>query len=319
MKISVLVPVYGVEKYIGRCAESLFGQTYKDIEFVFVDDCSPDRSAEILRSVVARHPEVEGRVRIIRHERNGGLAAARRTALAAATGDCVLHIDSDDYLPPQAVETLAGRMEATGADMVDGAWLRVMPDGSTSLMPPCRVARKERYLAMMLCQNVVAHNLCGRLIRRSIYTANGIDNVPGVDNAEDYSVTPRLLFYSSRAFVDDVVYCYSDENASSYTHTVSLRNLRSYLMACRVVLDFFTKRDTERRYLTGLQFGMVNAMRIVRGSGYGFAPFDELLGYRPRGVFFRLMAALFRGRCPYAVANFAYLLARRTYILLLRL
>ncbi len=319
MKISVLVPVYGVEKYIGRCAESLFGQTYKDIEFVFVDDCSPDRSAEIMRSVVARHPEVEGRVRIIRHERNSGLAAARRTALAAATGDCVLHIDSDDYLPPQAVETLAGRMAATGADMVDGAWLRVMPDGSTSLMPPCRVARKERYLAMMLCQNVVAHNLCGRLIRRSIYTANGIDNVPGVDNAEDYSVTPRLLFYSSRAFVDDVVYCYSDENASSYTHTVSLRNLRSYLMACRVVLDFFTKRDTERRYLTGLQFGMVNAMRITRSSGYGFAPFDELLGYRPRGVLFRLMAALFRGRCPYAVANFAYLLARRIYISLLRL
>ena len=53
MKVSVLVPVYGVEKYIRRCVESLFNQTYADLEFVFVDDCSPDRSIDILRSVMA--------------------------------------------------------------------------------------------------------------------------------------------------------------------------------------------------------------------------------------------------------------------------
>ena len=56
MKISVLVPVYGVEKYIGRCAESLFGQTYDDLEYVFVDDCTPDSSIGVLRSVMERWP-----------------------------------------------------------------------------------------------------------------------------------------------------------------------------------------------------------------------------------------------------------------------
>lgn len=314
MKISVLVPVYGVEKYIARCAESLFSQTYRDLEFVFVDDCTPDCSIDILRSVAGRHPEMEGRVRIIRHEQNKGLAAARRTALASAMGDCVIHVDSDDYLPPQAVEALVRRMDATGADIVDGAWLKVTPDGSEIHMPPCRVTSKERYLAMMLCQNVVPHNLCGRLVRRSVYTDYGVDAVPGVDNAEDYSVMPRLLFYASRTFIDDVVYYYSEENTASYTHTVSLKNLRSYLKACRVVLDFFTTHDAEGRYRTPLQMGMVNALRIVRRSGYGFAPANELLCYRPQGVFFRLMSALFRGRCPYRVAEMLYLLARRIYV-----
>ena len=314
MKISVLVPVYGVEKYSARCAESLFSQTYRDLEFVFVDDCTPDRSIDILRSVAGRHPEMEGRVRIIRHEQNKGLAAARRTALASAMGDCVIHVDSDDYLPPQAVEALVRRMDATGADIVDGAWLKVTPDGSEIHMPPCRVTSKERYLAMMLCQNVVPHNLCGRLVRRSVYTDYGVDAVPGVDNAEDYSVMPRLLFYASRTFIDDVVYYYSDENTSSYTHTMSPKHVRSYIRANRVVLDFFSAGDRLRRYSAPLQIGLLNVLRNVRANKFSFAEADSLLGYVPRGLLFRLVAAMLRGKCPFRLAEAAYLALRRAYV-----
>ena len=70
MKVSVLVPVYGVAQYIGACAASLFGQTYRDIEFIFVDDCSPDDSISVLKAVLKAYPDRENQVRILRHEAN---------------------------------------------------------------------------------------------------------------------------------------------------------------------------------------------------------------------------------------------------------
>lgn len=73
MKVSVLVPVYGVEKYIERCAVSLFEQTHRDMEYVFVNDCTPDRSISILRSVIERYPDRAPQVRIIDNEVNRGV------------------------------------------------------------------------------------------------------------------------------------------------------------------------------------------------------------------------------------------------------
>ena len=88
-------------------------------------------------------------------------------------------------------------------------------------------------------------------------------------------------------------------------------------MACRVVLDFFSRNDTAGRYLAPLQFGMANALRNIRRAGFSLSLVDQLLGYRPQGAFFRLLAAMLRGKCPLAVADFTYLLARKIYISLL--
>ena len=88
IKVSVCVPVYGVEKYIERCARSLFEQTMKEgIEFIFVDDCTPDRSMEILERVREEYPERTRQVKIVRHPENQGLTGARNTALKEAEGE----------------------------------------------------------------------------------------------------------------------------------------------------------------------------------------------------------------------------------------
>lgn len=311
MKVSVLVPVYGVEKYIERCAVSLFEQTYRDIEYVFVNDCTPDRSISILRSVVERYPDRAPQVRIIENAVNMGVGATRAAAIAAATGDCIMHADSDDYMPPRAVELLCAEMERSGADVVDGAWQRFTSEGLSAPMPPCRSSSTKRYLSLMLCQNIVSNRMWGRLFRRALYTDNGITLMPGVDYSEDYSIMTRLMFYARRSFISDVVYFYSDENTASYTHTRSERHLRSYLMANRIVLDFFMQNDIRRIYSVPLQLGMLNALRCVRSDGYSFEEAGKLLPYRPSGVIFRLLAAMFRGRCPFRLANFAYLTVRK--------
>ena len=116
--VSVIVPMYGVENYIARCAESLFAQTYPHIEFIFVDDGCKDRTVDVLRGILGKQePALQARVRIISKE-NAGLPHARKTGLDAATGEYVLHVDSDDWLEPTAVEKLVRKAVETEADIV---------------------------------------------------------------------------------------------------------------------------------------------------------------------------------------------------------
>ena len=85
LSISVIIPIYGVEHFIGRCAESLMCQTLREgVEFIFVDDATPDGSIQVLQEVLDRYPERQGQVSILHHDVNQGLPAARNTGLAIA-------------------------------------------------------------------------------------------------------------------------------------------------------------------------------------------------------------------------------------------
>lgn len=97
-KVSIIIPIYGVELFIERCAISLFEQTLDDIEYIFVDDCTMDKSVQILQGIIAKYPQRKDNVFIIRHERNKGLASARKTGLKFVHGEYVAHCDSDDWL-----------------------------------------------------------------------------------------------------------------------------------------------------------------------------------------------------------------------------
>lgn len=90
MVVSIITPLYKVEDFIARCADSLFRQSYTEIEYIFVDDCSSDRSVEVLLQVAERYPQLQQQIRILHHESNRGVAAARETGLAAATVEHVV-------------------------------------------------------------------------------------------------------------------------------------------------------------------------------------------------------------------------------------
>ena len=94
--VSVIIPVCKVEPYMARCARSLFGQTLDDIEFLFIDDCSPDRSIDVMREVLAEFPARKDQVTVFRMPRNSGQAAVRMQGIALARGEYVIHCDSDD-------------------------------------------------------------------------------------------------------------------------------------------------------------------------------------------------------------------------------
>lgn len=274
MKVSVLVPVYGVEKYVERCAVSLMEQTHQDVEYVFVDDCSPDRSMEVLQSVVGRYPQHLSQVKMVRHEVNSGLGAARLTGLKHATGDAVMFVDSDDYLDLQAIERLVEKMAESGADIVDGAYCEFSDQTAMAPVLPYH-GSTEAYLKTMLCHNVVSHQIWGRLYRRELFTERQVFPVAGINYSEDFHVVARLLLHARRTFTDRVVYYYNVGNNASYTHNISERELQSLRRAYELVVSYFREHDTSGRYRTALRIGLLNVKReeLRRTAGHSVRTF----------------------------------------------
>jgi glycosyltransferase involved in cell wall biosynthesis len=117
-KVSVIIPIYGVEKYIERCARNLFEQTLEDIEFIFVDDCTKDNSIHVLERVIEDYPYRHDQIKIIHHKCNKGLPQARRTGMSVAIGEYIAHCDSDDWVEKDMYEILYRIAVENNADMV---------------------------------------------------------------------------------------------------------------------------------------------------------------------------------------------------------
>lgn len=214
--VSILVPVYGVEKYIERNARSLFEQTYPDLEYVFVNDCTPDGSIDVLKKVLADYPNRAESVVIINHEKNRGLAAARNTALDNATGEFVSIVDSDDWLEKDAIEVLVRKQLETNADIVSGNFYEHRDDGVVKVCSPdpCLWDKEKRVLMVM--DGKLSYSIWGRLIRRSLFEENRIRCLEGCDMAEDVRQIILLSYYAlTMSGVDCFVYHYSKQNPNS--------------------------------------------------------------------------------------------------------
>lgn len=122
-KISVIIPVYKVANYIYKCALSLFMQTYQNVEYIFVNDCSPDESIQILLSALKKFPLRQSQTVIINHTINRGSAAARNTGLNSATGKYVIFIDSDDFCETNMLEEMYYAKQRSQADIIVSDYL----------------------------------------------------------------------------------------------------------------------------------------------------------------------------------------------------
>lgn len=124
-KVSIIVPIYNVEKYIDRCMQTLINQTLQDIEIIMVDDGSPDNCPKLCDE----YAQKDNRIKVI-HKKNGGLSDARNAGLNIATGEYIAFIDSDDYTSTEAYETLYNKAKETNADIVFAGFKYQNADGS---------------------------------------------------------------------------------------------------------------------------------------------------------------------------------------------
>ena len=312
-KVSVIVPVYGVERFIAACAESLFSQTYRELEYIFVDDCSPDASVAVLQDVLKRYPERKPQVHIIHNKENRGSGATRSIALAAATGDFVMYADSDDVLMPDAVEKLVKAQQSSGADIVDGGYCRLLPDGTLGETVTPFPGTKETMMRMLLVQNTITHQVWARLIRRSLHTENGVDFIHGINMAEDYCIMPRLLFFATRSYIDDVIYQYRVNETGTFASWLNERHIGSYLSASRVLGEFLRDHDTKHAYTYAYELGMLNTIHRAMGI-IGIDDIYKWCPYRPTILLFRICRFLLCHHATRPLLRNVYLLLKGVYV-----
>lgn len=243
--VSVLIPVYNVQDFIIRCLDSVVQQTYKGkMECILVDDCGTDDSMVLAEEWIAE--KGDRRFRILHHKTNRGLAAARNTAVEAASGDFVMHLDSDDWLEFDAIEQLIKKQQETNADIVSGNAVRHDVSNNSILVEP-EYATKMEMVWKMIELNI-DHVIWRRLIRRSLYTDNSINAVEGINIGEDHHTLPKLAFYAKKCVrLDKVVYHYNCINENSYMHSISreaqIKRFHSDLASINILLAFFDDKD----------------------------------------------------------------------------
>lgn len=254
-KVSVLVPIYGVERYIGKCAESLLGQDYPNIEYIFVDDCTPDKSIDQLQRIVARHPRRQTAVHILHNAKNRGLAATRNIALRAATGEYIMHIDSDDYLT--ADDAISKAMETARneeADIVLFDMLHVFPDKQAAGKQRC--CNRPHEQARRIIRREASACVCGGIYRRTLYTQHDIQAVEGLDMGEDYATKPRLFYHARKiSHLPLPLYGYTHLNDNSYTRTFKEKSVANLTDAMKILTDFFEHTPEAETFRQALHVG----------------------------------------------------------------
>ncbi len=244
IKVSILIPVYGVEKYIERCSRSLFEQTYKNIEYVFVNDCTKDKSIDILKKVMDDYPERTSQVKIIEHTHNRGLAAARNTAVAESSGSYIMHVDSDDWIESLTVSECVNALSEDDYDVLYFNVKVYCKHYIDYYIIPSGIS-KEDLLKMQLAMDVRC-SIYGMVVKRDLYIANKVSVAEGVNNSEDYQVSPRLLFYAKKIrIMDGLFYNYDRRNENSMTSSFSETYSNQNWESITIVENFFKQNSPE--------------------------------------------------------------------------
>lgn len=237
--VSVIVPVYAVEKWLPVCVNSLVKQTYPELEIILVDDGSPDRCPEICEEWAKR----DGRIRVV-HKQNGGLASARNAGMNVMTGDLFTFVDSDDYLDQDAVQCMVDGMEIDDSDIVCVGMRKVFPDTERTepeQYTPGEYEREEALKHLLLWDGAVRSFACGKLYRTS--SVGDIRFIEELKYGEDTPFVYKALSRSRRIRqLPDIKYNYLQRGDSlvgnTYTHKKLLTIKAAQIVAEQCKKDF---------------------------------------------------------------------------------
>lgn len=271
--VSLVVPVYGVEPYIAACAESLFAQTYPSLEFIFVNDATLDRSMDVLEALIdSRFPALRPRIVRVDKPVNEGLPQARKSGVERARGEWILHVDSDDWLEPTAVERLMAAVQED-TDVVYFYLKKEKQNGLGHISKDGAYASGRDYARDIV--RFRAHGfLCNKLMRRRLYEREIF--YPRYNMHEDIVLSCQLL-QGARGLVRvrEPLYHYRRDNPSAATR---VRKEERKAQSARNFLDLY-------EYWHGR-------------AGSPVAELEGDLLLRPAWIAWRLAPALFAER-PY--------------------
>lgn len=248
-KVSVVIPVYNVEKYIERCARSLFEQTLDDIEYIFVNDCTPDKSIEILCQILEEYSNRKRQVKIINHSVNTGQSGARRDGMKATTGDYIIHCDADDWVELDMYEKLYYKAIVTGADAVCCDIVMEFKASQTYLKYNSDFPDHQLMYDCIAPISVEYCSMCNRLISKDIYNRYSIEPFDGVNMWDDVGLSIRFRYYiQETAVLNEPLYHYNRQNDSSTTRRPILSRVHEQIECAKQIESFFIKEDVAKKY-----------------------------------------------------------------------
>lgn len=246
--VTVSIPVFKCEKFIIRCLESVKSQTYKNLEIILINDCTPDNSMFLIKNFMEVNQELN--IKIIEHEENSGLSVVRNNGIKAATGKYLFFLDSDDEITANCVELLVEKAEKTEAQVIvaQNRWINTF-DNSTKDFGFPTIAEKKYYdnnleIFSVYSKGGFPSSSWNKLYKRDFIANNEIYFVPGLFAQDELWFFHLLLKTETLAIIDDITYLY-------YLHGESVifnrkkKNFENYL----TILEYFTKSYKEEKNL----------------------------------------------------------------------
>lgn len=255
MKFSVILPVYKVEKYLHECVDSVLNQSYNDFEVILVDDGSPDACPQICDEYAAK----DNRIHVI-HQKNAGIACARNAGIAAAKGDYVICIDSDDYLIDNNVLSSIAEKTENNSDVVmfgykkffesDGSW------GADVCPIACNDTNPGIIIKSLLRNGSYIATAWTKAIRRQLLADNKIFFKPGMVSGEDVDWYLNILCnVKNFAFVEKACLAYR-QRPDSISHSPKMQSLTDFVW----ILEEWPNRIKDMQIDSTMKQAIMNAM-----------------------------------------------------------
>ncbi|MFQ6739801.1 MAG: glycosyltransferase family 2 protein, partial [Alphaproteobacteria bacterium] len=221
-KISIIIPMYKVERYLRRCLDSVKNQTFKDWEAICVDDGSPDKSGEIAEEYAARDKRF-----VVVHKKNGGVSAARNDGMKYATGKYIMYLDSDDFIHPQRLEIMYKIITEYHRDIVSCAYKKISIDECDKSFPVYKKISIKFTDSLFKFVTEKSHKPCFWAIRHCYPVVHLIDKKLAskilfpidVKVAEDFVWWVKILLCKPRAAIIKTKLYYYVNNLESALHT----------------------------------------------------------------------------------------------------
>ena len=195
--VSVIVPIYNSGKYIEKCSRSLFGQTLDDIEYIFINDCTPDNSMQILDRIIKEHPDRQPRIKIFNNKENLSTSATRNIGIDNATGDYIIHCDSDDWIEPEMYEDLYKKAISNDSDIVYCGHYYIVNNRQFPIIQDCITDKNEVIKALLNWSPAISCFLMTKLVKRDLYIKNNIRFPSEFNIFEDLATVVRFFYYST--------------------------------------------------------------------------------------------------------------------------
>lgn len=248
--ISVIVPIYNVAPYIERCVRSLMEQTFKNVEYIFVDDCTPDNSIDILQRVIEEYPERKRYIKILHNDKNKGLAETRFVGMDQAEGVYVLHCDSDDWVETDMLEYMYEKAVQKNADIVCCEAFKERSDGKFRYQYKYEEETIENGLLSLQVEEIHIA-IWNKLIKKTLFTEHNIRNYNGINMGEDSALTIRLRYYSKKTvIVHKPFYHYNRINNNSMVANTKESSVKEKILLAKYLEDFFEEIGKKRMFET---------------------------------------------------------------------